>query len=156
MPAVPFRWVLIRDPNGKYKTRALLCTDQSAAPVQIRKWFVSRWQVEVTFQEVRPHLGVETQRHWSPNAIARPTPILMGLFFSVTLLAHHSQNHGNLPVRQATWHVKSKPTFADPIAVVDSQFWGHWGFCRSTLEGDMKKSNWDLLKRLFEAVCYST
>ena len=43
MPAVPIRWVLIRNPNGKFKTRALLCTDQSAASVQILKWFVRRW-----------------------------------------------------------------------------------------------------------------
>ena len=57
MPAVP-----IRDPNGKFKTRALLCTDQSATPDKILTWFVRRWQVEVTFQEVRTHLGVETQR----------------------------------------------------------------------------------------------
>lgn len=70
MPAVPIRWVLIRDPNGKFETKALLCTDQSADPKQILRWFactcgvgtgVRRWQVEVTFQEVRAHLGVETQ-----------------------------------------------------------------------------------------------
>ena len=103
MPAVPIRWVLIRDPNGKFETKALLCTDQSATPVQILKWFVRRWQVEVTFQEVRAHLGVETQRQWSDKAIARTTPILMGLFSWVTLLAHQSQSGGKLPIRQASW-----------------------------------------------------
>jgi len=59
---VPIRWVLFRDPKGKFETKAFLCTDQSAAPTQIPEWFVRRWQVEVTFQEVRTHLGVETQR----------------------------------------------------------------------------------------------
>jgi len=58
MPAVPIRWVLIRDPNQKFETRALLCTDQSADPLEILTWFVRRRQVEVTFQEVRAHLGV--------------------------------------------------------------------------------------------------
>ena len=156
MPAVPIRCVLIRNPNGKFKTRALLCTDQSTAPVQILKWFVRRWQVEVTFQEVRTHLGVETQRHWSPNAITHTIPILMGLFSSVILLAHHSQSHANLPVRQAAWYVKSQPTFADAIPGVPSQIWAQWGSCRSTSEGDMQKSNPDLPNRMFEAVCYST
>ena len=66
-----------------------------------------RWQLEVTFQEVRAHLGVETQRQWSDRAIARTTPILMGLFSWTTLAAHliagttaHEPSHRGL-VRQA-------------------------------------------------------
>jgi hypothetical protein len=54
------RWVLIRDPKGEFKPQALLCTDLEIAPDQIVTWFVRRWQVEVTFHEVRTHLGVET------------------------------------------------------------------------------------------------
>ena len=73
-PPVPIRWVLIRDPKGKFKTQALLCTDLTVKPPQIVRWFVLRWQLEVTFREVRAHLGVETQRQWSDLAIARTTP----------------------------------------------------------------------------------
>ena len=79
-PPVTIRWVLIRDPQGAFDTQALLCTDTSADPTQILEWFVLRWQLEVTFQEVRTHLGVETQRQWSDLAIARTTPVLLGLF----------------------------------------------------------------------------
>ena len=156
MPVVPIRWVLIRDPKGKFKTKALLCTDQSADPTQILRWFVRRWQVEVTFQEVRTHLGVETQRQWSDKAIARTTPILMGLFSWVTLLAHQSKSGGKLPVRQASWYDKSLPTFSDAIALVRSRIWHYWGFCMSISEPDVQKPRTDLLNRLFEAVCYST
>ena len=156
MPAVPIRWVLIRDPNGKFETKALLCTDQTADPIQILQWFVRRWQVEVTFQEVRTHLGVETQRQWSDQAIARTTPILMGLFSWVTLLANQSQVDGHLPVRQAAWYAKAIPTFSDAIAHVRRRIWIHWGFCVSVFAPDIQKSHPDLLKRLFEAVCYST
>ena len=70
-PPVPLRWVLVRDPQGEFTPQALLCTDPSADPTQILEWFVLRWQLEVTFQEVRAHLGVETQRQWSDLAIAR-------------------------------------------------------------------------------------
>jgi hypothetical protein len=156
MPAVPIRWVLVRDPKAKFETRAFLCTDQSAEPAQILEWFVRRWQVEVTFQEVRTHLGVETQRQWSDKAIARTTPILMGLFSWITLLAHQSQNDGQLPIRQASWYTKSLPTFSDAIAIVRSRIWHYWGFCISSSESDMQKLRPNLLKRLFEAVCYST
>ena len=153
MPVVPIRWVLIRDPNGKFRTKALLCTDQTAEPVQILKWFIRRWQVEVTFQEVRSHLGVETQRQWSHKAVARTTPILMGLFSWVTLLAHQSQKDGKLPVRQA---VKTEPTFSDAIALVRRRIWEHWGFSMSVLAPDIQKMHMILLKRLFDTVCYST
>jgi DDE superfamily endonuclease len=76
--AVPVRWVLIRDPEGRFKTQALLCTDLDTDPQKIVCWFVMRWQLEVTFQEVRRHLGFETQRQWSQMAIRRTTPALFG------------------------------------------------------------------------------
>lgn len=156
MPPVPIRWVLIRDPHGKFATKALLCTDQEAAPDAILAWFVRRWQVEVTFEEVRAHLGVETQRQWSTPAIARTTPILLGLFAWVTLLAHHSQAQGTLPVRQAAWYKKARPTFSDALAVVRTRIWQHWGFCMSGSHQDIQKSHPEVLKRFFEIVCYST
>jgi hypothetical protein len=156
MPAVPIRWVLVRDPHGKFETKALLCTDPTAQPLDILTWFVRRWQVEVTFEEVRAHLGVETQRQWADQAIARTTPILLGLFSWVTLLAHHSQKQGSLPVRQAAWYRKACPTFSDALAVVRIRIWQHWGFCISPAHPEMQKSPASLLQRLFEAVCYST
>ncbi len=155
-PVVPIRWILVRDPKGKFETKAFLCTDQSAEPVQILKWFIRRWQVEVTFQEVRAPLGVETQRQWSDKAIARTTLILLGLFSWVTLLARQSQKDGKLPIRQASWYAKQLPTFSDAIALVRSRIWHHWGFCMSPLEPDIQNSRTDLLIRLFEAVCYSS
>src|SRR3954471_21391756 len=86
LPVVPVRWALLRDPSHRFDPQALLCTDVDEDPVQIVRWFVQRWQVEVTFREVRDHLGVETQRQWSDKAIARTTPCLLGLFSIVTLL----------------------------------------------------------------------
>ena len=59
LPAVPIRWVLVRDPQGAFATQALLCTDLGGSPGQILRWFVLRWQMETTFQEARRHLGVE-------------------------------------------------------------------------------------------------
>ena len=76
VPPVAIRWVLIRDPQGKYEPMALLCTGQDAAAAQIVEWFVLRWMVEVTLHEVRAHLGVETQRQWADLAILRTTPAL--------------------------------------------------------------------------------
>jgi hypothetical protein len=95
LPAVPLRWVLIRDPKGEFDTQALLCTDLSADPGKIVSWFVRRWQMEATFQEVRQRLGFETQRHWSERALQRTAPALLGEFSVVALLAHRQWERGS-------------------------------------------------------------
>ena len=122
-PPVPRRWVLVRDPQGEFATQALLCTDLAVDPAQILEWFVLRWQLEVTFQEVRAHLGVETQRQWSDRAIARTTPILMGLFSWTTLAAHLMQEQRPMSHRTAAWYAKPSPTFVDAIALVRRHLW---------------------------------
>lgn len=103
LPPVPLRWVLIRDPKGRFATQALLGTDPDVAPAQILAWFVPRWQGELTFEEARRRLGLETQRQWSAAAIRRTTPALLGLFSLVTLLAHRQMSGPGIAVRQATW-----------------------------------------------------
>jgi hypothetical protein len=87
VPVVPLRWVLVRDPAGAFDTQARLCTALAVAPEQILAWFVQRWQLEVTLEAARRHLGVETPRHWSDLAIGRPTPVWLGLFSLVTRFA---------------------------------------------------------------------
>ena len=114
-------------------TQALLCTDTTVAPVQIIKWFVLRWQIEVTFQEARAHLGVETQRQWSDRAIARTTPVLLGLFSWITLAAHLLGNQCLGTPRSAAWYAKSEPTFVDAIALVRRHLWfASATFCMSS------------------------
>src|SRR3712207_726738 len=110
LPIVPIRWVLLRDPSRRFDPQALLCTDMAQKPLQIVRWFAQRWQLEVTFREVRDHLGVETQRQWSDQAIARTTPCLLGLFSVVTLLANHLSRHARLRVSAAAWYSKQRPT----------------------------------------------
>jgi len=117
MPPLPIRWVLIHDPQGKFQTQAILSTHLNLDPCQILLWFVHRWRVEVTFHEVRTHLGVETQRQWSDAAITRTTPTLLGLFPLVTLLAQPAAKGKQLPIRQAAWYRKDTPTFADALAL---------------------------------------
>jgi DDE superfamily endonuclease len=123
MPVVPLRWVLLRDPAGELESQALLSTTLALAPSQLVEWYVLRWQLEVTFEAARAHLGVETQRQWSDLAILRTTPALLGLFSLVTLLAHQRLNGQPLQARPAAWYTKTLPTFVDALALVRQQLW---------------------------------
>jgi hypothetical protein len=125
VPPVPIRWLLVRDPKGELEPQAFLATDLNARPRDILSWFVSRWQVEVTFAEVRAHLGVETQRQWSDKAILRTTPVLLGLFSIVTLWVHDLSKSRKLKPRTAAWYPKAVLTFSDAIAAVRREIWRH-------------------------------
>jgi hypothetical protein len=155
LPVLPVRWVLIRDPKDRFKPQALLCTDLTPKPEQILKWFVMRWQVEVTFHEVRAHLGVETQRQWNALAILRTTPALLGLFSLVTLLAHRLVKHGKLPVRQSAWYTKRLPTFSDALAVVRQHLWKRVHFRISHRKTKMQKRQPSTWERYTDALCYA-
>ena len=152
-PPVPIRRVLIRDPQGEFAPQALLCTSLAVAPAQILEWFVLRWQLEVTFHETRAHLGVETQRQWSDRAIARTKPILMGLFFWVTLAAHLLQQQHPIIHRTAAWYAKPAPTFADAIALTRRHRWmASEGFSLSARDSDSGKAPASLYDRLVDTL----
>jgi hypothetical protein len=156
MPPVPIRWVLIRDPHNKFRPQALLSTDVTLRTTQIVTYFVPRWQVEVTFQEVRTHLGVETQRQWADLAIARTTPTLLGLFSVVTLLAHSLSVPQSVSPRQAAWYTKATPTFADALALVRSHLWRHTHFSLSHTDSDLIQIPRPLFECLTDTLCYAT
>jgi hypothetical protein len=155
LPAVPIRYLLVRDPAGKFAAQALLSTDPTLSPQQILAYFMRRWQMETTFQQVRTHLGVETQRQWSDKAIARTTPILMGLFSLVTLLANALILSDAIPVRASAWYAKSLPTFSDALALVRSRLWTYWTFHISLPDPDMVKVPRVLLERFNDLLAYA-
>src|SRR3954471_23815918 len=62
---LPIRWVLVRDPRGRLSPYALFCTEPAGDALTILAAYLQRWNVEVTFEEARAHLGLETQRQWA-------------------------------------------------------------------------------------------
>lgn len=123
LPPVTIRWVLLRDPLGKFEPQALVTNEPTLTAEQIIDYFLRRWQIEVTFAEVRAHLGVETQRQWTDLAIERTTPVLLALFSITTLCAHESLGQASPPVRTAAWYAKPEATFSDILSFVRRPLW---------------------------------
>ena len=119
---LPLRWGLIRDPHGRLSPYALFCTDPGVDALAVLAADLQRWNIEVTFEEARAHLGLATQRQWTARAIGRTTPCLLGLFSVVVLLAH-AAHPDQLPTRQAAWYAKPEATFIDALAAVRRQLW---------------------------------
>jgi hypothetical protein len=120
---VAIRYVLARDPEGKQPDAAYFCTDERFLPQEILKYVVQRWSVEVTFEEARAHLGLETQRQWSDLAIARTTPVLLGLFSLVALAALRCHEAGLLSPERTAWYAKEEPTFSDCLRLIRARIW---------------------------------
>ena len=155
MPPRPIRWVRVRDPQEAFAPQAWLGTDRTVDPGHILEWCVRRWRVEVTWQEARAHLGLETQRQGNALAIARTTPALLGLFSMVTLWAGQLAQEDTLPVRQAVWSRKAQPTVAEAIAVVRQHVWTSTHVSMSPTTADMVEIPRTLLARLTDTLCYA-
>jgi hypothetical protein len=110
----------------------------------------------VTHREVREHLGVETQRQWSTQAIARTTPALFGLFSLVTVLAHALARRRKVLTRQTAWYAKAQPTFSDALAAVRHELWRLPAFHVSRINQLIAKLPAAIFNRFADALCYST
>lgn len=135
-PPLPIRWVLVVDPAGKLPTQAFFTTDLTLAPARVVELFVWRWSLEVTFEETRRHLGVETQRQWTPKAIARTTPLLLALFSLVCLMVYQWRDRWPTLPRSTAWYLKPQATFSDCLALVRRTIWADRNRVNSTSTPD--------------------
>jgi hypothetical protein len=154
---LPLRWVLVRDraTTPPFVTQAFFATDQDVLATQIVEWFVLRWNEEVTFAEVRAHLGVETQRQWSDLAIARTTPALLGMFSLITLLGYRLTEEQPMPVRTAAWYTKRTATFSDVIALVRRHLWTTVQYTNSACTSGYVPIPHEVLHGLIDTFCYA-
>jgi hypothetical protein len=151
---LPVRWVLIRDPQHRLSPYALFCTDPAVEALAVLAAYLQRWNVEVTFEEVRAHLGLETQRQWTTRAIGRTTPCLLGLFSVVVLMAD-TLHPAALPTRHAAWYAKAEPTFIDALAAVRRHLWASRNRPSPPAPEGMANSPAQSLGLLVEAACYA-
>jgi hypothetical protein len=162
---VRLRWILLR-PSGAagaagaagstgFRPAALLCSDLDLSEEEIVTRFLLRWNIEVTFEEMRASLGWETQRHWSDKAVGRTTPCLFGLFSLVTLAAK-SLHPQTLPKQTAEWYEKKEPSFRDALAAVRMHLWTQGNYINCASIGQQRLIPATLLPTLVRAVCYAS
>jgi len=161
---VCIRWVLVRyeetnTRTGKVsvKAAAFFCSDTTHPSItseQILDFFVRRWNIEVTFEEVRAHLGFETGRQWSSRAIGRTTPCLLGLFSLVVLLGKllHPEK---LPLQKSGWYHKQEATFSDVLGAVRAHLWSATNYTNSPEMAQLCLIPRAIWLRLQQVACYA-
>ncbi len=151
---VALRWVLLRCPEGSFAPCACFASEE-LQPAELVSLFVLRWNLEVTFEELRAQLGFETQRGWADKTIERTTPCLFGIFSLVVLLAKRLHPK-ELPLQQASWYDKEDASFSDALAAVRLHLWTHQKYQNSTPNAQMQLIPQPLWNSLLQAACYST
>jgi hypothetical protein len=120
---VPVRWVFVHDVEGTHRDEYFYSTEATMPPEQIVSLYTGRWSIEVTFQEVRVHLGFATPRNWSIKSVLRTAPCLLGLFSVVSLIFHQHARGQSVRPASFAWYAKAEPTFGDAIACVRRLCW---------------------------------
>jgi len=161
---VPIRWVLVRyeERNGRtgkmtVHGAAFFCTDVAdtqITPERIIAWYVGRWNIEVTFEEVRAHLGFQTQRHWKVRAVERTTPCLFGVFSLIVLMAQRL-HPDLLPLQASGWYSKQEASFSDVLAVVRGHLWDARNKMDSAQSGQTYLIPADLWRQVQQVLAYA-
>jgi len=108
---VPVRWVFVQDAQGTHRDEYFYSTDPSMAPDRIVSLYTGRWSIEVTFQEVRVHLGLFHAAELSAKSVLRTAPCLLGLFSVVSLIFHrHTRGKGTRPASFACTPRPNRPS----------------------------------------------
>ena len=122
---VPVRWVHVRDLTGTHRDEYFFSTDPSMTPREIIGYYTRRWSIEVTFEEMRSCLGLETTRGRTEKTVLRAAPSLFGLYSIVAAL------YAQLPKAKqrkgkVTWEGKKTVTFSDAMCAVRRWIWEEW------------------------------
>ena len=131
-------WVYVRDLTGTHRDEYFYTTDLQLTAKQIVEYFTGRWSIEVTFQEARAHLGVETTRGWTRQTVLRAEPSLFGLYSIVALwfAALPESDRKDLAVE---WTGKVAITYSDAVTFVRRDLWRHWIFANPAYKPVVEK-----------------
>lgn len=138
---VPIRWVFVHDLQGTHEDRYFYCTDPTLSAARVIELYTARWSIEVTFQEVRQHLGLATPRNRTEQSVLRTAPCLLGLYSVVCLLLHKMAGVRPAMTRPQSypWYAKTSVTFGDALAAVRRQFWTATVFSEALGHGTLKQ-----------------
>jgi len=135
---VEIRWVYVRDLTGNHREEYFFSTSPGMNVRRIVETFVGRWDIEVTFEEMREHLGLETTRGRCRNTVLRVEP---GQFILYTLIVYWFVH---LPITEREkihiqWAGKTSITFSDALVSVRRNVWDDYLFQQASHSTPIEK-----------------
>ena len=151
---IPVRWVFVRDETGTRRDEYYFCTQPGLfTPAEIVSYYTQRWTIEVTFQEVRAHLGFETPRQRVANSVQRMAPLLLGVFSLVSVMYHRWLTDHEQVVKSRPWYEKTEPTFSDALETIRRELWTETAFAQAPFSKALAKTPTKLKNTLLNFLC---
>lgn len=112
---VPIRWVLTRDSTGERIPMALLVTDFTVCAEEAIGYFIGRWPIETTFQEINESFKLETIHTWSDTSINRTAPSIIASYSLACIIASETVKNTGIELipQRSSWYEKTTITFSD-------------------------------------------
>lgn len=152
---VKIRWVHVLDLDGNHREEYFYSTDCRLDVTAIIEAFVGRWDIEVTFEEMREHLGLETSRGRTRNTVLRVEPSLFLLYTIVVFWYTQITSKKELEIKYS-WHGKSSITFSDAMLAVRRSAWEHYIFQQPSLNSCVVKLGCTAKNLVFDALALAT
>ncbi|MHB0934972.1 MAG: transposase [Armatimonadota bacterium] len=117
--------VIVRDPTGREKDDCFVTTALDACALDVPDHYGGRWSIEVTFRDIKQHLGTQEPQCWADAGPVRAASLAYWLYSLVWysfLCADAAEQRRALP--QCAWYAqKAVPSFADALAWLRRSRW---------------------------------
>jgi hypothetical protein len=115
--------VLVRDVLGKRPDQMFYCTCLDWDAREILSTYAARWAIEVTFENVKQHLGFEDPANRKEKAVRRTAPMALVLY-SLIVAWFHQEGYRHLKFPDRPWYRhKREPSFADMLTTLRRKSW---------------------------------
>lgn len=112
---VKIKLVFVRDPKGKRPDECLYSTHINASEKEIIEEVVLRWNIEVTFEELREYLNVESMKNWTEDSVKKQTHLVFSLYSITAVWFSKFIKTGQVNPFRETWYQKEYFTFSDAL-----------------------------------------
>lgn len=115
--------ILVKDVSGKRGRQTFFCTNTNWSLSFILATYARRWSIEVTFENMKQHLGFSDAANRKEKAVRRTAP-MAGLLFSLIVLWFNKHGHERVEFPDRPWYRRKQfPSFADMLTTLRRMSW---------------------------------
>lgn len=145
------RLVVVRDPDGIEPDDFFITTDITATGADVASRYAGRWSIEVTFRDVKQHLGGENPQSWKRQGPERAAALSLWLHSLVWCWYLDTHPTGDTWPIKPWYRHKTTPSFLDALAALRRELWSQ----RITALSSETPDNTKITEALLDTLAYA-
>ncbi len=126
LPGRLLRYVIVKDPDGIYRTDYIISTDTELTEEEVLAAYSNRWPLERTFQDCKQKLCIQNPQIQLPTSVRRSVPFGMLIYSLVVtwyVIHGHQVAAATRPAADPWYPGNERPSFTDMIATLRRASW---------------------------------